>query len=76
MSNLAFKVEKNFPLPPTSGGGIAKFPWNDMGVGDSFFVPGVAGGSLRSRASYLKKRGDGHFTVRAVDGGIRVWRVK
>lgn len=53
-----------------------------LDVGDSAFVAPPEGwtvAKLRSRfansCSYLKRRDRREFTVRAVDGGVRVWRL-
>jgi len=35
-----FQIEKNIPIPTGSlKGGVGKYPWYVMEVGDSFFVP-------------------------------------
>ena len=40
----AFKVERGVPLPEPKGGpgAPAKYPFGDMEVGDSFFVPAAS----------------------------------
>lgn len=62
------KVEKGISIPLKKS---AKYPWNEMAVGDSFFVAG--------RSSYFPMKtcdAKGRkFTQRMVDGGLRVWRV-
>lgn len=59
----------------------AKYPFKDMQVGDSFFVPteevppkGVS--SIRATAyAFKRKHASGaKFTILAVTDGIRVWR--
>jgi len=47
-----------------------------MKVGDSFFVRDGKIESLRAGASHAGALHKVKFTVRAVDGGLRVWRVK
>jgi hypothetical protein len=37
---MAYKIEKNIPIPPKRGGKGSKYPWGEMKQGDSFFVPG------------------------------------
>jgi hypothetical protein len=76
-----FKVESGIPMPtPTYGGGANVYPWNDMGIGDSFFV--ATDGSKRansrvgSAASQRSRRVGHRFAVRTVEGGVRVWRVE
>ena len=68
-----FKIEKAVPVPPKKGGGRApKYPYRDLEVGDSFFVPGIK----TTGASDAGKRLGLKFTQRRVDGGMRVWRVE
>ena len=33
------KIEKDIPIPPKSQGKRAKYPFQSMGLGDSFVVP-------------------------------------
>jgi hypothetical protein len=47
-----------------------------MQVGDSFFVPEGNLPNLRSNASRANGVYQKTFTARAVEGGVRVWRVK
>lgn len=65
-------------MPPKKCGVITRYPFADMKVGDSFFVKGGLKETynLRTAASYFAIRHPGYkFSVRAVDGGCRVWRV-
>ena len=56
-----------------------KYPWRDLGIGDSFFVPDVTN-SFRSAAGAAGKRLGFQFSCHAVIEneikGVRVWRVK
>lgn len=76
-----YEIEKNIPTPldPKKP---SKYPWKQMEVGDSFFVPysdlpngensscPKAGlGSVRNDLSSRK------YTGRRVDNGWRIWRV-
>lgn len=79
-----FKVEK-YPIPAKYSRD-AVFPFADMGVGDSFYVPGDLykevcirrlRKSLYQRAyyyAYFRCKGE-KFVVKEVEGGVRVWRV-
>ncbi len=66
------KVDPNIPMP---AGRIAsrKYPWREMAIGDSFFIPDVSRKSF-SGPSLAAKRTGFKFTVRTVEGGLRVWR--
>lgn len=82
-----FKIEKGIPLPAPKAFGppIRKYPWLQLVVGDSFFVPCKRGQKprelvrvLTSCANFQTKKLGADFKVRPVytDNGARVWRVK
>lgn len=67
------KVEKGIPAPVLRE--VVKYPYEDMEVGDSFYVEG---GTLNKLCYQNRKAGIAlgwKFTVRKVEGGVRVWRV-
>jgi hypothetical protein len=77
---MSVSIDKGVPIPGAhrAGGRQPKYPWREMEVGDSFFVPKPEGKDLRqlmarlaSQACYYKPL---IFTTRGVDGGVRVWR--
>jgi len=79
-----YKIEKSVPIPELALGGVAKYPFTEMKVGDSFFVPIIEGRPLKnvavavSSASFkpsIKKLGY-KYTVRQLKTGVRCWRVK
>lgn len=88
MHAVNIKVEKGIPLSSARAyrGSTNTFPWKYMEIGDSFFVPleqlPVDIGSFRVAAHRYKRRYpeimDKNFkiTIRRVDGGVRVWRIK
>lgn len=68
---MAIKIDKNVPIPSAQRKG-SKYPWAQMQVGDSFFVPGKAKGLYQAaKANNIK------ITVRTVKEkgkeGVRVW---
>ena len=67
------QIEKGVPLPYRPQ---MVYPIDDMEVGDSFYVPkGVSSTVASAVASRCRVRSwDRKFTVRKVQGGIRVWR--
>ena len=80
-----FKIEKNIERPKWSHGRSRKYPFSQMQVGDSFFVPvdddngkQKIGASVRNAALAAVKRGasKGRFSSRQVEGGVRVWRIE
>ena len=85
------QIEKDIPIPPIprSGGRHKgrwkrKYPFPDMGIGDSFFVPAESKAAARSRANVLLisarewgARDYGFkFTTRTYEDGVRIWRTK
>jgi hypothetical protein len=73
-----FTIEKNVAIPAASrtGGGKSKYPWAQMEIGDSFFVPGAKVETFYTLVSAQNKKGDARFICRKIDGGVRVWRVE
>ena len=72
-----FKIESGIPMPGHKSGPRArKYPWKDMKVGDSFFVPNKRAGVMSSACIAAQKYGRGTFRARTVEGGCRVWRVE
>lgn len=74
---MQFEIEKDIPVPE-SNHAKRKYPFPTLKKLESFFVPymeaGINGMKVRSSAYYAAKKLKREFTVRAVDGGIRVWR--
>lgn len=74
-----FEVQK-LELPPKGKTGRGPvYPYKDMEIGDSFFVPGKKHSQLSSMAQYAKLRHGIILSMRQdeVDGvkGIRMYRV-
>lgn len=84
-----FQIEKAIPLPAVEAGQgrPPKYPFAQLEVGDSFFVPAEvkegdtqeqAVARLRGRMDSNKRQGQKltGFTlaVRTVEGGVRIWR--
>ena len=73
-----FKIEDGIPVP--NRGFSKRYPFGDLAVGQSFFVPTDEAAKKRVRvasaASMHGKKYNSVFATRVVEGGIRVWRVK
>lgn len=74
-----FQVQQNVPLPKSQRGyrpGRRKYPFEDMDVGDMFFVPGKTKNTLATHASTVGKELDRKFVTRLVvmreDDGVWV----
>lgn len=72
-----YKIEKNIPIPKKSNR-PRKYNFQNMEVGDSFFVRNGKQKVVASSAAYYSFLYDKEkkFTVRNVEGGIRCWRIK
>ena len=75
MSGL-FAIEKGIPVPPHGNGSTAKYPWADLCVGDSFFVPGVKTNAMVGSKAHAAKKHNAKYSMRSVDGGVRIWRIE
>ena len=51
------------------------YPYRDMDVGDSFFIPNGKLPTVNAANHRAFKRFGMKFSARTMDGGIRVWRV-
>jgi hypothetical protein len=77
-ANREIVIQKSVPIPSKSGGARPRlYPFGDMKVGDSFFVPN---GRLRTighcwRSFRKTHKSKWKFTARTVDGGVRCWRI-
>jgi uncharacterized protein (DUF2249 family) len=76
---MTFTIETEVPIPTRRGGRPAgtKYPLEQMDVGHSFLVTSdVKPATVRSAiGNFCKDKPEYKFTMRAVDGGVRVWRV-
>jgi hypothetical protein len=66
------KIEKNVPMPEARGETI--YPFSDMEVGDSFFVPGRTPNQMQNSASHWRKKNGWKFTTARENDGTRIWR--
>ena len=74
-----YQIERKVPFVPISKTRQTKYPFPDMKIGDSFFVPAdntKAIPRVRSAASLWAQKYNRKLVTRVVDGGVRVWRVK
>lgn len=71
------KVESGIPVPARTnrqGGRPSIYPFADLKVGESFFVPGKTVKTMSQTASKAAKRLGIEVITRTVEGGVRVWR--
>lgn len=82
-----FKIEDAVPIPASYRTGRPEtFPWRKLEIGESFFIPSewvdekgearkMTSKGAAKRAHDAFTRTGRKFSTRAVDGGIRIWRV-
>ena len=72
-----FKIEDGIPIPGQNKVRGTKYPWKELQVGQSFFVPlngkraAVVQSTLNSAGKYVGMK----VATRQVEGGVRVWRI-
>jgi hypothetical protein len=75
-----FEIEKDIPVPPARN--KVTYPFADMEVGDSFFVPCDPDGVLKTErrvsaaAAQYRRRMSVKFVTRREETGVRVWRAE
>ena len=74
MQNVA--IDSKVPIPDRIAGDRSKYPWIEMNIGDSFFVPGRKIESFSGQVVSASKRFGTKYTCRTEDNGVRVWRIK
>jgi hypothetical protein len=71
---MTIEIEKGVPI---TGKSRQRFPFKDMEVGDSFFIKdGKNKSAYSSAAGFARRHPAFAFTVRKINGGIRVWRIE
>lgn len=72
---LRMDSEAAFPAPIKTDDSFI-YPWEDMQVGEgSFFVPGKPIQAVSRRVQKRQKASGHRYSCRAMDGGVRVWRM-
>lgn len=86
-----YEIEKDIPIPPKMRGQNAKYPFNEMEIGDSVFVPvedvqncNRPNSAVSSAANVYAKRSGKKMITRTIREndeikgriiGFRVWRI-
>lgn len=70
------KIEKGVAFPTGYNTKKYKYPFSDMGVGDSFSVPSSDAQKVRSAAGQHARRKGGTFSIRAMGDHARCWRIE
>lgn len=75
-----YQIEQGHAVPDKArrGNGTPVYPWGQMEIGDSFFVPDVSGTRRRAvtvRACEAHRKTGFKFCTRSENTGARVWRI-
>lgn len=74
---MQYKIERGIPIPPRNRGTRdPKYPFRDLRVGDSFYVPNKKVQDLSRVAQYWAHKDNTKFSFRSIDDGVRCWRIK
>lgn len=68
------EISKNVPLPKEKTRNT--YPYEEMDVGDSFFVSGVTMQNMCNMNGKAAKKYGGRFIARRENEGIRVWKTE
>lgn len=71
------QIDKGIEMPVFGiRGRTSQYPWDAMEVGDSFFVSNRRAENFRSTCDKASVRHKPNkFICRAVEGGVRAWRI-
>jgi hypothetical protein len=74
------RVQPGIPMPPVkqrgpNGRGVAKYPWREMKVGDSFLFPESIQRQAYAAAGQAQRLTGWRFAVRCTGAGYRCWRI-
>lgn len=74
---MTIQIDKGIPIPKRNAGRPrgSKYPYQDMEIGDSIFLPVTTSGSASATTNHWKKQSGFTFSQRKVEGGYRAWRV-
>ncbi|WP_137390864.1 hypothetical protein [Rhodoligotrophos defluvii] len=76
---IKYPVESGVPIPPVRKK-ESQYPWAELKVGDSFFIPGINANQASSAATRRRHRFGGRYRCRTMvvggQKGVRVWRIE
>jgi len=72
---MKIKIEKGIAIPPSLKE-KRDYPFNEMKIGESFFVETNKNNLYQQAHNYRKNNKEFNFVVRRDKTGSRVWRVK
>lgn len=73
---MSFAIEKGVDVTKAAGRGRPwKYPFLEMEIGDSFFVPADLAEKVRAAATSAGRRYGKKYVTRKEGNGRRVWRI-
>lgn len=70
------EIEKGITMPERQNKRKVIYPFDNMNVGDSFFVGNASHAKMTAAIQYRQRKAPSRkYAARMVDGGVRVWRV-
>ena len=72
---MTVEIEKGIPLPPIRRRGPG-YPFKSLSVGESFVVPDAPASRISANMSYWARKLGTKYTIRKIEEGYRVWRIK
>jgi hypothetical protein len=79
IKNIQLVIEKDVPRPKKGSGPPIRYPFAEMKLNESIFVPSgfaSANNAQSAAGQFMKRHKEFKFTCRKVDGGVRVWRIE
>lgn len=68
------RIERNVPMEPAHN--KAKYPFRQLEIGESFFIPDTTQANIATMAWRWSKKLGRKYETRKRPGGVRVWRTE
>jgi len=74
---MSYEIKKDVPMPDFTRGRAYKYPWAEMEIGDSIFLPSIeTDRACSSYRNYARRMGNGVKFKRKQQGNeVGIWRV-
>lgn len=70
------RIDHDVPFPVGGRGRRRKYPFYDMAVADSVFIPDATRATINGSIACCQRKTGWHFTLRSETNGVRVWRTR
>jgi hypothetical protein len=72
--DVVITIDHNIPMPDKAPS-KSKYPWLEMGIGDSFLFPASSKRNGYTSARQASERTGRTFVTRTTRDGLRCWRI-